>query len=324
MRGATLARTIVGDLRAHASHGRCGPPHRRAHRRSDDADRAPGRHGAGARGQDRVHHRAGAQPDRRRTAAVLRRHGRGTHRRAPIWSRSPTIACRALPTRSTWRISPRTRRSGPRARAASASSASPSSTRPTSAMRRAFTTGRLHVDIVDYPGEWLIDLPLLELSFADWSRQAVAEAHGRSRAEAARPWLEFLSAARPRWPCRRADRARGRRALHPLSPAGPRARRGAGRAGTWTLSAARRPRRLAAADLLSDARRARSGGYAHGTLGAMLERRFESYKAHVVKPFFRDHFARLDRQIVLIDALSALNAGAAALARPPAHAGSHP
>jgi predicted YcjX-like family ATPase len=33
----------------------------------------------------------------------------------------------------------------------------------------------------------------------------------------------------------------------------------------------------------------------------------------VVKPFFRDHFARLDRQIVLIDALSAINAGAAAL-----------
>jgi hypothetical protein len=54
-------------------------------------------------------------------------------------------------------------------------------------------------------------------------------------------------------------------------------------------------------------------GYARGSLGAMLARRFESYKAHVVKPFFRDHFARLDRQIVLIDALSAVNAGADAL-----------
>jgi len=46
----------------------------------------------------------------------------------------------------------------------------------------------------------------------------------------------------------------------------------------------------------------------------MLARRFESYKSHVVMPFFRDHFARLDRQIVLVDALSAVNAGAAALA----------
>jgi hypothetical protein len=46
----------------------------------------------------------------------------------------------------------------------------------------------------------------------------------------------------------------------------------------------------------------------------MMARRFEAYKTHVVKPFFRDHFARLDRQIVLVDALSALNAGPAALA----------
>jgi predicted YcjX-like family ATPase len=45
----------------------------------------------------------------------------------------------------------------------------------------------------------------------------------------------------------------------------------------------------------------------------MLARRFDSYKSHVVQPFFRDHFARLDRQIVLIDALSAINSGPAAL-----------
>jgi len=46
----------------------------------------------------------------------------------------------------------------------------------------------------------------------------------------------------------------------------------------------------------------------------MMERRYEAYKAHVVRPFFRDHFARLDRQIVLVDALTALNSGPAALA----------
>ena len=53
---------------------------------------------------------------------------------------------------------------------------------------------------------------------------------------------------------------------------------------------------------------------APGSLAAMMERRYEAYKAHVVRPFFRDHFARLDRQIVLVDALSALNSGPAALA----------
>jgi hypothetical protein len=34
----------------------------------------------------------------------------------------------------------------------------------------------------------------------------------------------------------------------------------------------------------------------------------------VVRPFFRDHFARLDRQIVLIDVLAALNGGQPAVA----------
>jgi predicted YcjX-like family ATPase len=52
---------------------------------------------------------------------------------------------------------------------------------------------------------------------------------------------------------------------------------------------------------------------AGATLAAMMERRYEAYKTHVVKPFFRDHFARLDRQIVLVDMLAALNAGPAAI-----------
>jgi predicted YcjX-like family ATPase len=51
-----------------------------------------------------------------------------------------------------------------------------------------------------------------------------------------------------------------------------------------------------------------------GSLAAMMERRYEAYKTHVIKPFFREHVARLDRQIVLIDALQALNAGSEAMA----------
>jgi predicted YcjX-like family ATPase len=50
-----------------------------------------------------------------------------------------------------------------------------------------------------------------------------------------------------------------------------------------------------------------------GSLWAMMGRRYEAYKAVVVRPFFRDHFSRLDRQVVLVDALSAFNAGPEAL-----------
>ena len=41
----------------------------------------------------------------------------------------------------------------------------------------------------------------------------------------------------------------------------------------------------------------------------MMARRYEAYRSLVVRPFFRDHFARLDRQIVLVDMLGALNSG---------------
>ena len=55
------------------------------------------------------------------------------------------------------------------------------------------------------------------------------------------------------------------------------------------------------------------GSAPDGSLWAMMRRRYEAYKDVVVRPFFRDHFARLDRQIVLVDALAAFNAGPEAL-----------
>lgn len=51
------------------------------------------------------------------------------------------------------------------------------------------------------------------------------------------------------------------------------------------------------------------GSYGRGSLGREMQRRFESYKRNIVKPFFRDHFAKIDRQVVLMDVLSAIHAG---------------
>lgn len=64
--------------------------------------------------------------------------------------------------------------------------------------------------------------------------------------------------------------------------------------------------RIACTDLLDLSRGAVCAG---GSLGREFERRFEAYKSQVVKPFFRDHFARIDRQIVLVDALGAIHSG---------------
>ncbi len=170
----------------------------------------------------------------------------------------------------------------------------------------------LNLDIVDYPGEWLLDLPLLSLSFAEWSAQALERAARPSAPPEAAAFLAALAGLDTARPATdpdaealaqaftvylRASRA-DRHALSTLPP---------GRflmPGDLEGSPA-----LTFAPLPPPTAPTRSG-----SLYAMLERRYEAYKSIVVKPFFRDHFARLDRQIVLVDALRALNAGPGAVA----------
>ena len=45
-----------------------------------------------------------------------------------------------------------------------------------SLLNRTFGRGKLHLDIIDYPGEWLLDLPLLNKSYAEFSVDALAAA----------------------------------------------------------------------------------------------------------------------------------------------------
>jgi len=181
------------------------------------------------------------------------------------------------------------------------------------ALRRALMPGRLHVDIVDYPGEWLLDLPLLDLDFGEWSNRSLADARQPQRTQAAKAWREFLSTLNVDSPADEQVALNGAglftrylqdaRAIDPaLAAPGP---------GRFLL-----PGDAAGSPLLTffPLPPPAVGSYAHGTLGAMLARRFDSYKTHMIKPFFRDHFARLDRQIVLMDALPAINSGAAAVA----------
>ncbi|MDQ3561196.1 MAG: YcjX family protein, partial [Pseudomonadota bacterium] len=40
-------------------------------------------------------------------------------------------------------------------------------------LKRTLGRGRLNLDIVDYPGEWLLDLALLRKTYADWSAEAL-------------------------------------------------------------------------------------------------------------------------------------------------------
>ena len=183
---------------------------------------------------------------------------------------------------------------------------------PTTLIRRNLRPGRLHIDVVDYPGEWLLDLPLLELDFAEWSAFALAEAQSLLRREAAREWLAFLSSIDATAPADEQKALAGAQLFtrYLQSARAPDALLTAPGPGRFLL-----PGDLAGSPLLTFFPLPLPTGASppRGTLAAMLARRFDSYKTHVVQPFFRDHFARLDRQIVLIDALAAINSGPAAL-----------
>ena len=45
---------------------------------------------------------------------------------------------------------------------------------------------RLTLDLVDYPGEWLLDLPLLSKSYEQWSAESLALSRREPRARLAR------------------------------------------------------------------------------------------------------------------------------------------
>jgi len=170
----------------------------------------------------------------------------------------------------------------------------------------------LTVEILDYPGEWLLDLPLLQQSYGDWSRTTLALARRGVRAPLARDWLDFL-------------------ARHPADRAGdPQTALQAHKLYRDFLAACREREQLS---LLQPGRFLNPGqivdisvlqfcpmplaigGRAQpGSLAALMEARFEAYKRTIARPFFA-HLARnVERQIVLVDVLRALNAGEEAFA----------
>jgi uncharacterized protein len=67
-------------------------------------------------------------------------------------------------------------------------------------LRQVAPIQTLTVEIIDYPGEWLLDLPLLEESYETFSAKALALAEQPLRAQASRPWLERLRAFEPEAP----------------------------------------------------------------------------------------------------------------------------
>jgi predicted YcjX-like family ATPase len=164
------------------------------------------------------------------------------------------------------------------------------------------------IRIVDYPGEWLLDLPLLGQSYAEWSRATLLLSRKGVRAGIAGDFLTFIAGHRPDEVaseevakqahdlyCTYLRAARDRHGLSFLQP------------GRFLCQGtlANVPYLWFAPLDVAD------GGdtLAPHTLGALMAERFEVYKREAVTRFYEDHFRHYARQIVLVDVLRALLAG---------------
>ena len=146
---------------------------------------------------------------------------------------------------------------------------------------------------MDYPGEWLIDLMMLGQSYAEWSDRMLSLAKKGGRKQwSGRYFVEI-------------ERLAGvdtfDEELTSLL------------ADTWTdyLQAAadnglvlNQPGRLLRPDALGGSSLLRlvplPERFRASVFGQGMQTRFEEYKKKAIKPFYRDHFAKMDRQIMLV------------------------
>jgi len=189
----------------------------------------------------------------------------------------------------------------------------PESTRSISQLRLSFRvqpTGLLgamsgprtvHLDIVDYPGEWLLDLGLMDKTYADWSAETLRRLETREEGRAFLALLDGTDAGQKfDEPTVKTLAESFTAYLHTAREAG---------FSDCTPGRFLLPGEMAGSPVLTFAPLRPPEKDVRGSLWRECERRFDAYKREVVKPFFRDHFARIDRQVVLVDALGAIHSG---------------
>ncbi len=193
----------------------------------------------------------------------------------------------------------------------------PASTRAVSELRLSFrvrpsgwfaglqATRTLHLDIIDYPGEWMLDLGLLDQTYAQWSESTLAQLAKRAEAD------EFMASARAEDGSLAHDEVRAVNLTQVYT-----AYLVAARAAGWSDCTPGRfllPGDLAGSPVLTFAPLPMPASTPRGSLWREMARRYDGYVARVVRPFFETHFSRIDRQVVLVDVMQAIHRGPEAL-----------
>ena len=167
----------------------------------------------------------------------------------------------------------------------------------------------LYLDIIDYPGEWLLDLPMLEQSYSLWCEQQYPLLLQHPRVNTSTEFLNALEQLDLNAPVDEVLLAQIA-ALYQSMLVGLKK--------DTKLAMLQPGRMLMPGDLQGaplllffpvNAQHIKSDEVVPGSNLAHLIKRFNAYVKEVVKPFYNEHFKHFDRQIVLVDVLSALNEG---------------
>ncbi len=163
------------------------------------------------------------------------------------------------------------------------------------------------LEIIDYPGEWLLDLPMLAEDYAPWSTDTLRRMDSGLRAEPAKPFFDYLRTIDIHAPAdgdvarRLYDLylaylfdARDRLGLRYLQPGG-------------FLCAPPWPKTEAMVFAPLPVRPGQT--LKPGSLADLFQKRYDLYRQEMNAHFFDKHFRRFDRQIVLVDVLGALHGG---------------
>ena len=166
----------------------------------------------------------------------------------------------------------------------------------------ALPSQRIRLELLDYPGEWLLDLPLVRTSYADWAASVLRRLESQPLAA---EFLAFCTALPAGAPADEALAATGHRLyramLHRMRDEGG-------------LSLLQPGRFLMPAPGPEPVWTAFFPMHGSGGLHGLMALRYAAYVRAVQADLAEPMFGNLDRIVVLVDLLSALSAGEAAFA----------
>lgn len=173
----------------------------------------------------------------------------------------------------------------------------------------------LYLDIIDYPGEWLLDLPMLKLGFSQWSHIQTQRKNIFKRSKYFEEFVALTRSLSLEAPAEESELKQIAEAYqrllidcveqHGFYYAQP---------GRLLL-----PGEFAGSPVLAffplldlpEEVRAKLESSDENSAYKVLKNRYKEYQDKVIRPFYKDYFSTFDRQLLLVDCFTPLNKGKA-------------